>query len=73
MDRLAREEMIVVVLGTGDKLYEEMFQRLNKQFPNKIAIKVAYDNTIAHKIEAGATCSSCLRATNLAVSTRSTA
>ena len=54
MDRLAREEMIMVVLGTGDKPYEEMFVRLNKQFPNKIAIKVAYDNAIAHKIEAGA-------------------
>jgi len=54
MDRLAREEMIVVALGTGDKPYEEMFLRLNKQFPNKIAVKVAYDNVIAHKIEAGA-------------------
>jgi starch synthase len=54
MDRLAREEMIVVALGTGDKPYEEMFQRLNKQFPNKIAIKVAYDNALAHKIEGGA-------------------
>ena len=42
MDRLAREEMIMVVLGSGDKLFEEMFQRLNKQFPNKIAVKVAY-------------------------------
>jgi starch synthase len=54
MDRLAREEMIMVVLGSGDKLYEEMFQRLNKQFPNKIAAKVAFDNAVAHKIEAGA-------------------
>jgi starch synthase len=54
MDRLAREEMIVVALGTGDKPYEEMFVRLNKQFPNKIAAKVAFDNAIAHKIEAGA-------------------
>jgi starch synthase len=54
MDRLAREEMIVVALGAGDKTYEEMFQRLNKQFPNKIAVKVAYDNAVAHKIEAGA-------------------
>jgi starch synthase len=54
MDRLALEDMIVVALGAGDKLYEEMFQRLNKQFPNKIAVKVAYDNAIAHKIEAGA-------------------
>ncbi len=54
MDRLAREEMIVVALGAGDKPYEEMFLRFNKQFPNKIAVKVAYDNAIAHKIEAGA-------------------
>src|SRR5262250_801445 len=53
-DRLAREEMIIVALGAGDKAYEEMFQRLNKQFPNKIAVKVAYDNALAHKIEAGA-------------------
>ena len=53
-DRLAREEMIIVALGAGDKAYEEMFQRLHKQFPNKIAVKVAYDNAIAHKIEAGA-------------------
>jgi starch synthase len=53
-DRLAREEMIVVALGTGDKAYEEMFTRLNRQFPGKIAVKIAYDNTIAHKIEAGA-------------------
>jgi len=54
MDRLAREDMILVVLGTGDKEYEEMFLRLQKQFPQKIAVKVAYDNAIAHKIEAGA-------------------
>jgi starch synthase len=54
MDRLAREEMIMVVLGSGDKLYEEMFVRLSKQFPNKIAAKVAFDNAVAHKIEAGA-------------------
>ena len=54
MDRLAREEMIVVALGSGDKPYEEMFLRLNRQFPQKIAVKIAYDNTLAHKIEAGA-------------------
>ena len=53
MDRLAREEMIVVALGAGDKEYEELFVRLNKQFPQKIAVKVAYNNEVAHKIEAG--------------------
>jgi len=54
MDRIAREEMILVALGTGDRNFEEMFLRLQKQFPRKIAVKVAYDNAVAHKIEAGA-------------------
>ena len=54
MDRLAREELIMVILGSGDKPYEEMFQRLTRQFPSRIAVKVAFDNAIAHKIEAGA-------------------
>ncbi len=53
MERLAREEMTIVALGNGDKIYEEMFLRLSKQFPQKIAVKVAYDNAVAHKIEAG--------------------
>jgi starch synthase len=53
-DRLAREEMVLIALGAGDKPYEEMFTRLSKQFPHGIAVKVAYDNAIAHKIEAGA-------------------
>jgi starch synthase len=52
-DRLAREDMIVVALGTGDKEYEDLFRRLNKQFPQKFAVKVAFDNKLAHKIEAG--------------------
>jgi len=53
MDRLAREEMIMVALGSGDREYQDMFQRLSKQFPQKIAVKIAYDNALAHRIEAG--------------------
>src|SRR3954469_14673347 len=53
MDRLAREEMIICALGSGDKEYQDMFAKMHQQFPNKILIKVAYDNAIAHKIEAG--------------------
>ena len=53
MDRLAREEMIICALGSGDKEYQDMFTRMHQAYPNRILIKVAYDNTIAHKIEAG--------------------
>lgn len=54
VDRLVREDLVIVGLGSGDKVYEEMFIRLNRQFPQKIAIKIAYDNSLAHKVEAGA-------------------
>jgi starch synthase len=53
-DRLAREDLIVAALGTGDKEYEDLFRVLSKQFPQKFPVKIAYDNKIAHKIEAGA-------------------
>ncbi len=53
-DRLAREEIILTVLGTGDKEYEDLFRRLHRQFPNKVALSVAYDNVLAHKMLAGA-------------------
>ena len=53
-DRLVREELIIVALGTGDAEYEELFRNLNRQYPQKFAVKVAYDNAVAHKIEGGA-------------------
>jgi starch synthase len=53
-DRFASEEMILTVLGTGDKDYEDLLRRLARMFPQKIAVKIAYDNTLAHKVEAGA-------------------
>ena len=52
-DRLALEDLILIVLGTGQREYEDMFRRLNKQFPQKIGARIAYDDALAHKIEAG--------------------
>ena len=52
-DRLALEELILVVLGSGQREYEDMFRRLSKQFPQKVAARIAYDDPLAHKIEAG--------------------
>jgi starch synthase len=54
IDRLALEDVLVTVLGSGDRLYEEMFMRLARRVPEKVAVRIAYDNALAHKIEAGA-------------------
>ena len=53
-DRLARESMIMLVLGSGEAEYEELFRRLSQQYPSKFGVKIGYDNGLAHKIEAGA-------------------
>ena len=52
--QLLQESISLVVLGTGKPEYEKLFQTLAARFPAKAAAKIAYDNMIAHKIEAGA-------------------
>jgi starch synthase len=51
---LARLPLVITALGSGDKEYEDLFLKLRRQFPEKFAVKIAYDNTLAHKVEAGA-------------------
>jgi len=53
-DVLMDEELAIVALGAGEAKHERMFRELSQQFPAKVAVKIAYDNTLAHKIEAGA-------------------
>ena len=47
-------DLCVVALGTGEPVYEELFRTMAKKYPQKFLVKVAYDNTLAHRIEAGA-------------------
>lgn len=42
-----------VLLGTGDKKYHDLFTELQKKYPDKIKVNLAFDNTLAHQIEAG--------------------
>jgi starch synthase len=51
---LMKEDVSLVVLGTGDRKYEELFLAFANTFPGRAGVKIAYDNEIAHKIEAGA-------------------
>ncbi len=53
-DRMAHLDLRVCVLGSGDKAYEELFRRLARQYPARIAARIGYDNEMAHKVEAGA-------------------
>ena len=43
-----------VLLGTGEKKYHDLFTQIGRQYPRKAGIRIAYDDRLAHKIEAGA-------------------
>jgi starch synthase len=51
---LLSEDLAIVALGTGEPKYEKMFRKLAARYPGQVSVKIAYDNTVAHKIEAGA-------------------
>jgi starch synthase len=51
---ILHEDVLLVVLGTGDKRYEELFRALANAYPGRVGFKFAYDNALAHKVEAGA-------------------
>jgi starch synthase len=51
---LMQENLTLVVLGTGDRKYEDLFRSLAAAYPGRVGVKIAYDEAIAHQIEAGA-------------------
>jgi starch synthase len=51
---LMREDLMLAVLGSGDRKYEDLFKALAKAYPERVGVKIAYDNALAHKVEAGA-------------------
>jgi starch synthase len=52
-DELMRKDLYIVALGTGEPEYEELFRSLADRYPEKFLVRVAYDNALAHQIEAG--------------------
>ncbi len=53
-EQLAAEELSMVALGSGEARYETMFQTLASAYPDKIAVRVGWNEALSHKIEAGA-------------------
>lgn len=52
-DRLLQEDVQLIILGTGDKGYEEHFRGLKYRYNDKVSVNIFFDNNLAHKIYAG--------------------
>jgi starch synthase len=53
-DELMKEDVSIVALGTGQPEYETLFKNLAEKHPDRVGLKIGYDNAVAHKVEAGA-------------------
>jgi starch synthase len=50
---LMKEDLTLIALGTGQPEYEKLFKGLAEKYSARVAVKIGYDNALAHKIEAG--------------------
>jgi starch synthase len=53
LEEMLHGDMQFVLLGSGDSGYERAFQRLAHRFPQKVAAKFGYGQSLSHRIEAG--------------------
>src|SRR6185312_11296222 len=53
-DELPRLDAAFVVLGTGDEQYQDLWTRLAAKHPDRIGVRVGFDEGLAHLIEGGA-------------------
>jgi starch synthase len=51
---LLRMDLQIVILGAGDQLYQDLLAKLPEKHPDKIGVRIGFDNALAHQIEAGA-------------------
>jgi starch synthase len=54
LEELFQLDVGFVLLGTGEKKYHDLFTEVAEKYPKKAGIRIAYDDRLAHKIEAGA-------------------
>lgn len=53
MDELIGMKLQLVVLGTGEKKYHDLFEKAARKNPGRVGIALRFDNEMAHLIEAG--------------------
>lgn len=53
-EQLMAMDVQLVVLGTGDRVYHELFSDLQAKYPDKCRVWLTFDNQLAHQIEAAA-------------------
>ena len=53
LEKLLEMEMKIVILGTGQQKYHELYTELAEKHPEKLGVRLEFNNRLAHLIEAG--------------------
>lgn len=53
LEEMLSADMQFVLLGSGSPVYEHGYHELARRFPNKVAARFAFDESLSHRIEAG--------------------
>ena len=53
MDELCSDDMQLVVLGTGDERYENMFRHYDWKYHDRVSAQIYYSEEMSHRIYAG--------------------
>ncbi|HYM97591.1 MAG TPA: glycogen/starch synthase, partial [Candidatus Sulfotelmatobacter sp.] len=54
MPQLLALGLQLVVVGTGDRRYEDMFRRWSAELPHQVAVSIGFDSALVQRIYAGA-------------------
>jgi len=54
LPELLAQDLMVVILGTGEEKYHRWLAQEAPKYPGKLGVKIAFDNALAHLMEAGA-------------------
>ena len=52
MDELCQDDVQIVILGTGEERYENMFRHFDWKYGNKVSANIYYSDALSHKIYA---------------------
>jgi len=52
-DEILKADVQMVFLGTGDRYFEDALRSLQDRYPGRVAVKIGFDEKLAHRIEAG--------------------
>lgn len=52
-DELMKRDVQLIMLGTGDRVYEDFFRTAAQRCPDRFGIVIGFDEKLAHQIEAG--------------------